>query len=74
MIGIEFVMDQQTKERAKGLRDQIIQKAFEAGLLLIPSGPSAIRMTPPLNVNRQLVDEGLSIFEAVLTSAERDHF
>jgi 4-aminobutyrate aminotransferase len=73
MIGIEFVMDRQSKERAKGLRDQIIQQAFEAGLLLIPCGPSAIRMTPPLNINRQLVDEGLSIFETVLTAVERDY-
>ena len=74
MIGIEFVMDKQTKERANGLRDRIIQDAFEAGLLLIPCGPNAIRMTPPLNISRGLVDEGLGIFEAVLSSAESDYF
>jgi hypothetical protein len=30
-------------------------------------------MTPPLNINRQLVDEGLSILETVLTAVERDY-
>ena len=73
MIGIEFVKNRQTKERANGLRDKTIQKAFEAGLLLLPCGSSAIRMTPPLNIKQSLVDEGLSLFEMVLTSVERDY-
>jgi 4-aminobutyrate aminotransferase len=70
MIGIEFVTDRRTKERAGALRNHIVQRAFEMGLLLIPCGTNTIRMTPPLNITRPLVDEGLEIFEAVLTEAE----
>ncbi|MBE2202237.1 MAG: acetyl ornithine aminotransferase family protein [Anaerolinea sp.] len=70
MIGIEFVKDRQNKERDKTLRDIIIQTAFENGLLLIPCGTNSIRITPPLNVPRNLVDEGLQIFEHALTQAE----
>ena len=70
MIGIEFVQDRETKERAVDLRDYVIQSAFESGLLLIPCGSNSIRMTPPLNIPKPLVEEGLQLFEAALTEAE----
>lgn len=73
MIGIEFVKNRDTKERATALRNDIIQTAFHDGLLLIPSGVNAIRMTPPLNIRRELVDEGLRIFEKALSAAEARH-
>lgn len=70
MVGMEFVKDRQTKERAVDLRDHVIQHAFEHGLLVIPCGTNSIRMTPPLNIPHHLVEEGLHIFEAALTDAE----
>jgi 4-aminobutyrate aminotransferase len=73
MIGVEFVKDRDTKERAPALRNAITQTAFERGLLLIPCGASAIRMTPPLNIPRALVEEGLHIFESTLTELENKH-
>jgi 4-aminobutyrate aminotransferase len=73
MIGAEFVGDKQTKARAPGLRDDVVQSAFESGLLIIPCGPNAIRFTPPLNIPRDLIDEGLAIFETALTAAEERH-
>ncbi|MCB8984298.1 MAG: acetyl ornithine aminotransferase family protein [Ardenticatenaceae bacterium] len=73
MIGIEFVLDQLTKERAVALRNTIIQDAFEEGLLLIPCGRNAIRMTPALNISPDMVKEGLQIFEKSLTKAEQLH-
>ncbi|MCL4868337.1 MAG: acetyl ornithine aminotransferase family protein [Anaerolineae bacterium] len=73
MIGLEFVKDRQSKERAVALRDDIIQTAFLNGLLVIPCGSNSIRLTPPLNVPRPLVEEGLHIFEDALTQAEARH-
>ncbi len=70
MIGIEFVKDRQTKERAVELRNEIIQKAFSRGLLLIPCGGNSIRMTPSLNIPQNLVEEGLQIFADVLAETE----
>ena len=70
MIGMEFVQDRETKERAVKLRDHLIQHAFEDGLLLIPCGSNSIRITPPLNIPHNLVEEGLRKFEAALTDAE----
>ena len=70
MVGMEFVKDRESKERAVELRDHVIQYAFEHGLLLIPCGTNSIRITPPLNIPDNLVEEGLYIFEAALTDAE----
>ncbi len=70
MIGMEFVKDRESKERAVELRDYVIQYAFENGLLVLPCGSNSIRMTPPLNIAHNLVEEGLHIFEAALTAAE----
>ena len=70
MIGVEFVKDRAARERAVELRNAIIQAAFKRGLLLIPSGSNSIRMTPPLNIPRALVDEGLQIFADVLMELE----
>ncbi len=58
MIGVEFVKDRETKERAPELRNEIIREAFRRGLLLIPCGENSLRMTPSLNIPRQLVGEG----------------
>ena len=73
MIGIEFVKDRKSKERAVTLRNAIVQKGFQKGLLLIPCGSNSIRMTPPLNIPRDLVDEGLQIFAEALAEAEAEH-
>jgi 4-aminobutyrate aminotransferase len=70
MIGVELVKDRESKEPAKQLRERVVQSSFERGLITLGSGQSAIRFAPPLNITRNLVDEGLSIFEAALTDAE----
>lgn len=73
MLGLEFVLDRDTKERAVQLRNHIIQQSFENGLLLIPCGTNSLRMTPALNIPHALVEEGLHIFETALTEAEAIH-
>ena len=73
MVGIEFVKDKTTKERAVEMRNALIQRTFEEGLLMIPCGTNSVRMTPPLNISRPLVNEGLEIFENMLTEVERQY-
>lgn len=70
MIGIEFVKDRQTKERAVELRNAVVEEAFTRGLLLIPCGTNSIRMTPALNVPQNLITEALQIFASVLADVE----
>ena len=72
MIGVEFVKDRQTKEHAAELRNRIVNLSFERGLLSLGCGKSAIRITPPLNVSRGEIDEGLEIMEEAIMIAEKE--
>ncbi len=71
MIGVEFVKNQATKEHDKDLRNRVVHRCFERGLLTLGCGHSTIRFMPPLMIQKELVDEGLEIFERVVTEAEK---
>lgn len=68
MIGIEFVRDQDTKERAPEVRDRLVQMAFERGLLILGSGQNSIRLCPPLVISRDQADFAVSTLEECLTA------
>jgi 4-aminobutyrate aminotransferase len=71
MIGVEFVKDRNTKESNEQIRNMVESLGFEHGLLLLGCGKSVIRLAPPLCITKAEVDEGLEIFEKVITEAER---
>ena len=56
MIGVEIVRNQKTKERAGDLRDAIVARAFEKGLLLLGAGENTIRVAPPLMIDEEQAD------------------
>jgi 4-aminobutyrate aminotransferase len=66
MIGIELVRDQRTKERAPELRDQVLQLAFEHGLLVLGAGENTIRLSPPLVITLEQADCALDELEKCL--------
>ncbi len=70
MIGVELVKDRESKEPASELRDTVMEGAFKRGLIGLGSGRSSIRLAPPLNIERDLIDEGLMMLEDALTEAE----
>ncbi len=72
MIGIEFVYDRQTKQHADDLRDRIVDLAFEKGLLTLGAGRNVIRISPPLSVSLNELDEGLAILEEAISQAEQE--
>jgi len=72
MIGVEFVMDRETKEPAEKLHERVIELAFERGLLLLGCSKNVIRIAPPLSISRSEMDEGLKIFEEAITLAEKE--
>jgi 4-aminobutyrate aminotransferase len=70
MIGVEIVRDQNTKEKASGLRDKIIDNAFHRGLLTLGSGENSIRMSPPLIIDQEQADCAIRIMEESIHEAE----
>ncbi len=70
MIGVEFVKDRKTKEAATDLRNEVVDRCFEKGLLTLGCGDSTIRITPPLCVTEEEIREGLEIFALSVKEAE----
>ncbi len=71
MIGVEFVMDRQSKEPAHDFRDTVVDLAFERGLLTLGCGKSTIRVSPPLSVSKSEIDDGFKVFEEAIALAEK---
>lgn len=70
MVGIDLVKDKDTREPAKAIASDAIDRAYNNGLLLLSCGESALRFMPPLNVDKAIVDEALHLFDKVLGEAE----
>jgi 4-aminobutyrate aminotransferase len=47
-------------------RDQIIQRAFRRGLLVLGTGQSAIRLSPPLIISREQAGQAMDALEAAI--------
>jgi len=71
MIGIEFVRDQKTKEKAPAVRDQVIQAAFRKGLLVLGAGENSLRLCPPLIIDEEQADFALQTLDACIHEAEQ---
>ena len=69
MIGIEFAKDTETLEPWGELREKVVQKCFEQGLIVQGAGESTIRFSPPLIIDREQADFALSVFESALTDS-----
>ncbi len=72
MIGVEFVKDRKTKVPADELTNRIVDLAFERGLVLLSCGKSVIRITPPLCITKDEIDEGLKVLDEAIGLAEKE--
>jgi 4-aminobutyrate aminotransferase len=71
MIGVELVLDRETREPAGELGEALTAACADRGMLLLTCGPShsIMRWIPPVDVSRDEVEESLGIFqEALLTT------
>jgi 4-aminobutyrate aminotransferase len=69
MLGVDFTTGKGHHEDEL-LREEVVNLAFERGLLLLGCGKSTIRFSPPLCVSRETIDEGMQIFEEAVLVAE----
>ena len=67
MVGIEFVKDRATREPAPEIPRELVDRAFQKGLLLLGAGKSSLRLAPPLVVDEYDVDTALRIIDECLS-------
>jgi len=74
LIGIEVVKDKETKEPGVEEADNICARAFQKGLYLVNMGAfgtRALRVAPPLIINREQADNCLEILEESISEVEK---
>jgi len=67
MMAVDLVKDRDKQILDPALRDQVVQLAFQQGLLLLGCGESALRFCPPLCIRADQVDTALGILAKILT-------
>ena len=77
MIGIELVNDPATnnpatKEPAAELRDCVVKRVFEKGVLILGCGESTVRLSPPLIITAEQAEFALDVIEECLDLDESD--
>src|SRR6266849_1641971 len=72
MIGVEIVKDQTTREYGTSERDQIVELAFERGVLFLGCGPSTVRIAPPLIVTKDEADVAMDALEESIAAVEKN--
>lgn len=66
-LGLMLALDiHQDGKPAPGLRDELVQAAYQRGLLLLGCGESALRFCPPLCITSEQVQMALGILAGVL--------
>lgn len=71
MIGIEFVRDRKTKEKAPDLRNRAVEMAFHKGLLILGAGENSLRLAPPLMVDEEQATFAIRTLDGIITEIER---
>ena len=69
MIGVDFENNDGSRVPDGQLRDRVMQKCFEKGLLLLSCGESTLRFCPPLIVTPAETKTAVEIFDAAVAAA-----
>jgi 4-aminobutyrate aminotransferase-like enzyme len=60
-----------TKKPAKALANQVIDHAFQNGLIMLPCGQSVVRLAPPLMIDAALIEEAMVALDQTFNDVER---
>ena len=74
LICVEVVKDRETKEPGVEEAQKVTDKAFQRGLYLVNMGAfgtRALRVAPPLIINREQADSSLEILESAISDVEK---
>jgi 4-aminobutyrate aminotransferase len=72
MIGVELVEDKDSKKPASEKAADVVNNSWKRGVAAVTCGASTIRLSPPLSIDRALLDAALDILEDVLAEAARN--
>jgi 4-aminobutyrate aminotransferase len=63
MIGVELVENKEDKKPASEKARQVMVRSWKRGVAIVTCGVSTLRLSPPLTMQREMLDAGLDIVE-----------
>jgi taurine--2-oxoglutarate transaminase len=78
-VGLELVRNRRTKEPlddpfgpsvTPSLKQQVIAKAMDQGVYIMPGQGSTVVLAPPLTISREQIDEALAVLDSALELAD----
>jgi 4-aminobutyrate aminotransferase len=63
MIGVELVEDKESKKPAAEKAREVMIRSWKRGVAIVTCGASTLRLSPPLTIQRELLDAALDIVE-----------
>jgi 4-aminobutyrate aminotransferase len=72
MLAVEFVKDKASRQPIGAIRDKIVERAFERGILFLGCGETALRLSPPLVLNADEAAIALDVLEECIAVAEAE--
>jgi 4-aminobutyrate aminotransferase len=72
MVAVDIVRDRDSLVPDPAARDELVQTAFQRGLLLLGCGESALRFCPPLCITPEQVESALAILAGVLAERQTE--
>jgi 4-aminobutyrate aminotransferase len=70
MIGVEFARSRETLEPWQELRDGVVRGCFARGLVIQGAGESAIRLSPPLIIDREQADFAVDVIAEAISASK----
>jgi 4-aminobutyrate aminotransferase len=70
LLGIELVLDRETKEPASDAADEVLYLALERGLSFKTTMGNVLTLTPPLIVTADQMNQAMDIIETSITQVE----
>ncbi|MEM4572490.1 MAG: aminotransferase class III-fold pyridoxal phosphate-dependent enzyme [Zestosphaera sp.] len=70
MIGLELVKDKESKARGFEEAKKVVWRAYESGLFIMFLSGNVLRIQPPLTIEEEVLEEGLSILERSIREVE----
>jgi 4-aminobutyrate aminotransferase len=72
MIGVELVEDKENKKPAVKKAYEVILRSWKRGVAVVTCGASTIRLSPPLTIQREMLDAALDIVEDTINEVAKE--
>ena len=72
MIGVELVEDKESKKPASQKAAEVIRRSWRRGVAVVTCGASTLRLSPPLTIQREMLDAALDIVEDTVSEVAKE--